>query len=235
MTISSTSIRKLFREHFPGDDPIRVGEGERKALAKTLLGPFEGDPWVDTKEWQRPAVEDEHRYVHLFTLNDPEDRYGCYSDNTYRLMLDEKRRLMIEGPRRSQSRETALISSSDELFAFIRECKHRLERQRALKSRRRKVRGFKHAAMQAQLKQVAREHGFTFMTEVSASRIKLWIKLTDKNAIELHFRPIRFPDVLPRLPSVIRALRESFEAEVKFKIVTPRGLPWRTEWIEPGE
>ncbi len=230
MTISNPSIKKLFREHFPGDDPIHVGEGEREALGKTLLGPFEDDPWVDTREWRLPAEEDKHRYVRLFSVSDP-DHYS-YSDNTFWLMLDDNRRLTIEGPYRSQSRESALLSSAGELIAFIRECKRRLERRRALRNRRRKVRGFKHAAMIAQLKQLGREHGFTFMAEASASRIKLWVKLDSRNAVELHIRPKSFARVLPRLPSVIRALRESFEAEVKFKIVTPRCLPWQGEWIE---
>ncbi len=232
MTLPSPSIKKLLREHFPGDDPIRVGEGEREAVADELLRPFEGDPWIDTKERGWLAKEDEPRFLRTLTLQDPQ-RSRSYHTTSFRLMLDEERRLTISGGYKL----SATVSSGDELVAFVRECKHRLERRRVLKKRRKKVRGFKHAAMVAQLKQLSREQGFEFLTEeTSTARVKLWIRLNEaQDAVEIYFRPNRYTEVLPHLPSVIRSLRESYAAGVSFKIVNCNALPWNAEWIGADE
>ncbi len=231
MTLPTPSIKKLLREHFPGDDPIRVGRGERRTVADELLRPFEGDPWVDTKERGWLSKDAEPRYLRTLTVQDP--RHS--STNRFRLMLDEERRLTID----AGYKLSAMVSSGTELVAFVRECKHRLERRRVLKKRREKVRGFKHAAMVAKLEQLSREQDFEFLTEeTSTARVKLWIRLTEEqDAVEIYFRPKRYSDVLPRLSSVIRSLRESYAAGVSFKIVNRNALPWNAEWLggEPDE
>ncbi len=230
MTLTHPSIRKLFREHFPGHDPLRVAAGERQTVAAALLRPFEGDPWIDSRESWVPAQARE-RYLHSFTLKDPERGYGYYSYDTFHLMLGPGRRLLIECGSAS-----AKVSSGEEIVAFVRECKRRLERRRALAKRREKVRGFQRAAMVAQLKEVAREQKFEFVTESSAVRVKLWIKLNeDQDAVEIHFPPKRYQEILPRLPAVIRSLKECYQAGVSFKVVTRRALPWGAEWLGAGD
>ncbi len=230
MTLTRPSIRKLFREHFPGHEPLHVAAGERKAIAAALLRPFEGDPWVDTRvSWVAPENRD--RYLHSFTLKDP-DR-GYYAEDLFHLMLDDRRRLLIK---LSYGSLSAPVSSGEEIVAFVRECKRRLERRRALAKRREKVRGFRRAAMVAQLKEIAREQQFEFYTESSPVRVKLWIKLNEQqDAVEIHFRPKRYQEILPRLPEVIRSLKESYRAGVSFKVVTRRALPWGAEWIGAGD
>ncbi len=228
MSLSRPSIRKLFREHFPGEEPIYVAEGERKAVAAELLRPFDGDRWVETREsWMREGARD--RYLRSFSIKDP-DR-GYYAENTFHLVLDDDRLLTVK---LSYGGLSAPISSGEELVAFVRECKRRLERRRALEKRREKVRGFKQAALVAQLKELAREQEFKFFTESSTVRVKLWIKLDDREAVEIHFPPKRTAEIMPRLPAVIRALKESHQAGVSFKVVTRRALPWGAKWIAAG-
>jgi hypothetical protein len=232
MTIPTPSIRKLFREHFPGEEPLRLSRDERQALAAALRQRFAGDDWVETEKEHWLSKEQQARHVHSFTLKDPDGPSYTYFSNTFRLMHDDGR-IVIES---SRSRLSAPVSSLDEVVSFILEGKRRLERQRALRSRREKVRGFKHAALVAKLKEMAREEKFDFATEATQQRVKLWVRLNENgDALEIVFAPKRLQDVLPRLPGVIRALRESWEAGLNFMTVSRRALPWGTDWIRHTE
>ena len=224
MTLTLPSIEKIFREHFPADQGLLVAEADRVPLVAELRQLFDGDEWETDRHAWWPHKGRVH-HLCSFTLKSPD---GGYSYTSFHLMLDESSRLTID----YSSQTSAKVGHLDDVASFVRECKRRFERQQALRKRREKVRGFKRAAMVAQLKKLAREEEFDFLTEFTVARVKLWIRVPDDpNVLHLHFSPKRFPEILPRLPEIVRALREAYAAGVSFKVMTRTGLPWRAEWI----
>jgi hypothetical protein len=231
MSLPHPSIAKLLREHFPGDAPLEIADDEREAFIARLRKRFKGDRFVDFERETTWVPEDERaRHLCTMRLHDPDGRYS-YGSDLFQLRLDESGRLEIEGGGYS-GKASAKVSSFEEVVAFVNEYKRRLERQRVLWKRREKVQTFQQAAMVAQVKKLAREEKIDVMAELTASRFKVWVRLNAKqDALEIHFPPRSFQEVLPRLPAVIRALRESWAAGVTFKTVNRRSLPWRGEWI----
>lgn len=232
MSLPHPSIRKLLREHFPGDAPLEIADDEREAFVSRLRKRFKGDRFVDFERGTTWVPEDERaRHLCTMRLHDPDGRYS-YGSDLFQLRLDELGRLEIEGGGFAAEKASAKVSSFEEIVAFVGEYKRRIERQQALGKRREKVQAFQEAAMVAQVRKLAREEGIDVMAQLTASRFKLWVKLTEKkDAVEILVPPRRFQEVLPRLPAVIRSLRESYAAGVTFKTVSRRSLPWRGEWI----
>ncbi len=228
--ISSASIAKLFREHIPGTAPLRLSAEERKAFVDEFLRRFEGDDWIDTRDsYSRGSPAEKKWQLHSFTVKDPDQR-SWYSSNRFQLLTDESGQILLHHGYYGRE-ASAGIGSLDEIVSFILECKRRLERLAAKRKRREKVRGFKHAALIAQVKEIAREEEFDFFTKFTPARITLWIKLDEAHNVEIYFAPKRLQETLPRLPTVIRALRASYEEGVTFKIGT-RHLPWGSKWIK---
>ena len=227
MSISSVSIQKLFREHFPGETPLRLEQAEREAWIAALKQRFEDDEQVDVDKVTWVMPDRQNRHLLTLDLKDPDRRYS-YRANTFRLVLDDNDdEVVIESAGMS-----AKVSHLDEIVTLLVECKRRLERQRTQRKRREKVRGFKNAAITAQLKEMAREERFEFAIEFGPQKVKLWIRLNEGNdALEISTSPKRFQSLLPDLPPMIRSLRETWQTGLKFKTVTRQSLPWRVEWI----
>jgi len=110
---------------------------------------------------------------------------------------------------------------------LVRHCKQRLERKRALQAKRGKVRQLLAQAILAQVRKLAREERFDFMSESDAQKLKLYVKLSDEHAIELHIPFREFKQILPQLRSAIVALRQLYQSGLRFHVVSRRALPWR--------
>lgn len=228
MGLPRSTIKKLLREDFPGAKPLVVDPAEREKLGAEIndrLGRFEG---VDTKDSGWVPEEQKPRLVASFSLIDPQPHYYYWSRDTFRLLLDDANRLTIKEARTGDS---ALVSDLDEIVRFVRHCKQRLERKRALQAKRGKVRELLAQAILAQVKKLAREERFDFMSETDAQKLRLYVRLSDEHAIELNIPFREFKRLLPQLRSAIVSLRQLYESGIRFHIVGQRALPWRKTWI----
>lgn len=227
MTLTRPSIEKIFTEYFPEDVGIHVAYGARKEFLVEVQEAFVSDVWEDTTKYAWMSKNDVQNHMCTYTLKDASSGYR-HSGEAFHLMLDDDRRLYI----RYRGDLRAQVSRVQELASFAQECQRRYERQLALRQRREKVRGFKQAAMLAQLKKLASEEEFDFRVDFTVARVKLWIRSTDEsNVIHIHFAPKRFQEILPQLPGMIRVLRETYAAGVSYKVMSRQGMPWGAKWI----
>jgi hypothetical protein len=228
MGLQRRTIQKLLREDFPGTNPLVVDPVAREKLGAEITSRLERFDGVDTKDYGWVPEAHKPRLVGSFAIIDPEPYYGYSTRDSFRLLLDDADRLTITATR---SGAAALVSDLDEIVQFMRHCKQRLERKRALHAKRGKVRALLAQAILAQVKKLAKEEQFDFMSESDAQKLKLYVRLSDEHAIELHIPFREFRQVLPQLRSAIVALRQLYQSGLRFHIVGRRALPWRQTWV----
>jgi len=226
MSIQTTTIRKFFREHFTGNSPIRISYGERENLREKIRQRISGIPNVKFSE--KPyyfSEKQKDRYVCGFSVDDPDSRHSYYSSESFSLVLDEMGNLTIK----QDYSEKALVSDLEEIVSFIAACKKRLERQKVLRSKRKKVRDFKAQAIVAQVRRLAKQEKFDFCTDTDNVKLKLFIKLSDTECIELQVPFSKFQEILPNLRAAVLSLREMTSTGIKFRL---RGVSsYHHKWI----
>ncbi len=226
MALDYRTIKKFFKEHFKGKNPIKVTSSKRKELAETIKQRLVGLHNVSTEKHRRYYMSKDrvNSLIYTFFINDPTSD-GYYSSNDFNFYVGEQMELTIEG-----SYSSAVVSDIDEVLAFISACQERLDRKNAQKRKREKVRDFKAQAIIAQVKKLAKEEKFDFYTQTDTVKLKLYVKLSDKVSIELHIPFKRFQEVLPNLQKAILALKELSASGIKFKVRSPSSYGWHS-WI----
>jgi hypothetical protein len=228
MALQRSTIQKLLREGFPGAKPLVVEPAGRQKLGAEITARLEGIDGVDTKDSAWMPEEQKPRHVASFTLIDPEPYYYYGGRDSFRLLLDDANRLTITEGHASGSR---LVSDVHEIVQFVHQCRQRLERKRALQAKRGKVRELLAQAILAQVKKLARQERFDFMSETDAQKLKLYVKLSDEHAIELSIPFRHFKQVLPQLRTAIVALRQLYQSGIRYHVVGRRTWPRRTTWV----
>ncbi len=224
MALQSNTIKKLFREIFKEDNPMRAVESEREGLDQKIRKLLEGMSNVKVDAHGR--TRDRELLVSRFSINEPGDRHRWSSSNHFRIVIDEMGRLAIK-----EWSASALISDFEELLEFVAVCRERIERRQVLKTKRRKIREFKTQAIIAQVKKLAKDEKFDFYTETDTVKLKLYVRLSDKECIQLFVPFNRFQEVLPNLRTAIVSLRELIDMGIKFKVKSSFG--WHSGgWIE---
>jgi hypothetical protein len=94
----------------------------------------------------------------------------------------------------------------------------RLERQQVLASKRHKVRELKSQAIIAQVKKLAKEEQFDFYAESDTQKLKLYVKLSAHECMELQIPFSKFQEALPHPHTTILGLRELYAGGIKFKL-----------------
>jgi hypothetical protein len=227
MGLQRRTIQKLLREDFPGTNPLVVAAGKREKVGADLKARLERLEGVDTNSsvWMRD--EEKRRFVCSFSVADPSEPSHYYRRDSFRLFLDETRRLTIK----DRYGTAALVSALDEVVQFVRDCKQRLERHKALRAKRGKVRELFAQAILAHVRKLAKEERFDFMSETDTQKLNLFVKLSDEHAVVLYIPFKEFKEFLPQLRSMIVSLRKLYQNGIRFRIVGRCGLPRRTGWI----
>lgn len=228
MGLQRRTIQKLLRENFPGTAPLVVAAADREVLSAEITARLQRCDGVDIREPGWVPEADKPRLVGTFAILDPEPYYYYGARDSFRLLLDDAGRLTIKAV---HSGDAALVSDLEEIVQFVYHCRQRLERQRALRAKRGKVRTLLAQAILAQVKKLAREERFDFMSESDAQKLKLYVRLSDEHALELHIPFREFKPLLPQLRSAIVALRQLYQSGLRFHIVSRRALPWRQAWV----
>lgn len=212
MTLSTSTIKKLLHEHFPGAQPRRLDAAEKAAFTTTISQRLASLPGVKVNEYAYVPESQKAPFVCSFTFAMPSQQY-YFSYKRFALLVNERQELMLDAPGGS-----AVVSTIDELVAFATACVERLQRQQVLSSKRQKVRDLKAQAIIAQVKQLARDEQLTFSTASDTHKLKLYVKLSARECIELHIPFAKFQDVLPHLRATILALRELHRRGIPFKL-----------------
>lgn len=214
----SLPISKLFRTYFTGNTPLKPDTKEMGTIAETLKKRLTGLKYLSTQN--RYYRDEKKSPVFEFQISHPSHyHWGMY----FEIVLNEKNELAIRNYRQSVP-----ISSLDEIFSFVSGCQEQVEKSLAQEAKRKKVREFKSQAIIAQVKQIAKEDRFDFYTESDTFKLKLYVKMSDKDCIELYVPFKSFQDVLPNLRSAIRSLRELYDRGIRFRNRCGSSL---SEWI----
>jgi hypothetical protein len=228
MPLQHRTIQKLLREDFPGTNPLVVDPARREKIAADLKARLERLDGVDTKEHSWVREEEKPRFVCSFSILDNEAYYYYASRVSFHLLLDNTNRLILKETRCGSS---ALVGDLDEVVRFVRHCKQRLERQKALRSKRGKVRDLLAQAILAHVRKLAHEVRFDFMSETDAQKLNLFVKLSEEHALVLPIPFKEFKQFLPHLRLAIVTLRQLYQSGLRFQIVGRHGLPCRKTWI----
>ena len=228
MGLQSRTIQKLLREDFPGAKPLVIGPSEREKVGAEIKARLERIDGVDTKDYVYVRDAEKPRLVATFSILDPDSYYYHSGRHGFRLLVDDAGRLIVKS---DHAKDPALVSDIDEIVRFVRHCKERVERHKALKAKRGKVRDLLAQAILAHVRKLAREERFDFMSETDAQKLNLYVKLSDEHAILLHIPFKEFKEFLPQLRTAIVTLRQLYQNGIRFSIVRRAGLPWRKSWV----
>jgi hypothetical protein len=228
MSLAIRTIQKLMREAFSESRPLVFSPTERSNVAADVLerlGRIEG---VDTKDKGYLREDEKSRFVCEFSLIDPDAYYYYGTRQYFRLLLDGAGRLTFQD---SHGNSSAMVSNLDEVVGFVRQCKQRMDRRKALKAKREKVRELQSQAIIAVVRKLAKEGRFDFAFEADPQKLNLYVKLSEQNALVLHVPFKDFKECLPRLGPAIASLRELYQSGIRFQIRGRRIMPRRQSWI----
>lgn len=231
LKLPQPSIRKLFREDFSGRQPILIDRARLSEETKrweTRLRDIEG-----VHVTRHPGDKDSRsRTICRFTIPDYQTDADYYRSDELRLEYDDQGQLTIQSYRRWSRSHSALVSDLDEIRTFVRHVQQRYSRRHAAAKKREKVRQFKSKAIVAQVKKLAREEGFDFATTGDTVKIRLFVKLSMRDMVEISIPFKQFEKVLPKLRVAIQSLRELYGEGLRFKVSPVSHLPWHAEWID---
>lgn len=222
-------MKKLLRDHFPGETPIRVEPGKREQLGREILQHLErfGES-VDTQARHYYYSESsKERPVCSFALVDP-DR-NSYHNDYFELFVGDAGELVLKHGHDQAA--TTPVASLDELDSFIRDCRQRFQRRQALTAKRQKVRDLKAHAIVAQVKKLAKELEFDFKTETDRQKLKLFVKLSGQHAVRVDVPFNKFEETLPHLRTMISSVRDLYDTGIRFNLVNRAKWGWRSNWI----
>jgi hypothetical protein len=231
LKLPAPSVRKRLRDDFPGQAPLRV---DRANLAE------------ESKRWQRElrAIEGVHvtrhpgdkdsrsRTLCRFTIPDPDAEGHYWRSDELRLEYDDEGQLTLVSYRGRSPQYDAVVSDLDEIKTFVRNVLAAYARRQAAAKKREKVRQFKSKAIVAQVKKLAREQRFDFAATGDTVKVRLFVRLSERDMIEISVPFKQFEKVLPKLRETIESLRQLYDEGLRFKMMPVSHLPWDTEWIE---
>ncbi len=228
MALDIRSINKLLKDAFNETNPIHVNPAEREVLGASITQQLTRIEGVDTKSYQYLPEAERARVVCTFAIPDPDSPSFYRANNNFRLVLDENDLITLKTERRGSQ---ARVSDVDEVTQFIMQVKQRLTRRQAQRVKRQKIRDLKAQAIIAQVKQLAKAEQFDFMTQTDSQKLKLFVKLSDRDVLEIHIPFSQFQHILPQLQTTIASLRELHASGLRFNITSGQGRFWRAEWI----
>lgn len=229
MSISSPTLRRLFREQFSGTSPLLVTQAARAELTAEISNRLLVMKYVKCEErhYYRDPQEKE-RLLWAFAMTAPSSRFGYASSSSFSIQLNQRNQLTIAG-----WRIEALVSSVDELVAFVAACQDVFERTALQKEKRQKIRELKAQAIGARVKAIAKEDKFDFYTHTDSQKLTLFVRLSESESVELRIPFNKFEEVLPHLRSSIASVRELYARGIKFKIGQSSPSGWRNQrWIQ---
>ncbi|MEZ4868023.1 MAG: hypothetical protein R3C14_42235 [Caldilineaceae bacterium] len=232
MAIPNPTLRRLLRERFSGESPLQVTPEARTSLAEQIHQRLAGMNYVETERTSHYVDQREKdRFVCAFAINEPADRYRYGNSTSFSLKLNERGALTI-----AHYSLDALVSSIDEVVAFVTACQEVVERKHAQKQRRQKVRDLKAQAIVAKVKNMAKEDQFDFYTQTDTQKLTLYVRLSDTESVELQVPFSKFEEVLPHLRASIQAVRALHARGIKFKLGQFQPSGWRSQqWIRHNE
>jgi hypothetical protein len=224
------SIRKLLRDCFPGQSPIEVDLRHRPQLVKDWRSRLEKIEGI--RVTNHPGDNDSRsRTLCRFTIPDPHQNAQYWRSDELRLEYSEELQLRIIADRWRGETVAVRVSSAEEIADLARQTLQRYARRHAGAKKREKVRRFKSNAIIAQVEKIAAAEKFDYATSVDSQKLRLYVRLSKQEIIEIQIPFSRFEKVLPQVKNTIAMMRDLYQDGLKFKMATTHRLPFQTEWV----
>lgn len=235
MKLPYQSIRKLIRDCFPAQSPIKIDLRRRGDEVKRWRENLEKINGV--RVTNHPADNDSRsNTLCRFTIPDPHQDEHYWRSDELRLEYDEELILNITAAAHwGKQALSSPVSSVDEIEGLVRQTLDRYARRHAGENKREKVRRFKTNAILARVDQIAATEKFDYTTVLDDKKFKLYVRLSKRDLIEIQIPFDRFEKVLPELKNTISMMRALCDQGVKLKTGTERLLPWRAEWVRHSD
>ncbi|MEM7531086.1 MAG: hypothetical protein AAF639_02825 [Chloroflexota bacterium] len=247
MSMPDNTLRKLMQTYFATQQALQIPEEERdswEAKIRERLSAIRDIGFELSYNYSsRYAFDD---CICNFYIQDPDResgsssrRYGFDHDKVkFRLLRNIKGELVIEheygGP-------ASFVASLDQLVSFIEACQVQLDRRYTNVQKKQKLRDLKEQAIVASVKQLAKEEGFAYYTKSNSIRMYLYVRLSERECLELQIPFNKFEALFPQLRTIIQSARGLYEQGVKFKVKQNSDYKneqrhgYSTLWIQPED
>ncbi|MBI4819198.1 MAG: hypothetical protein HY791_23200 [Deltaproteobacteria bacterium] len=215
MSLAGPTLIKLARESFRGASPMVITERDLPDLRERIRALVEPIDWVT---WDTRTGIHGREYFATFSIRDPDEA----SWRTEAILLSRaKEHLQLK----VGFDVTALVSDLDEIRTFTREFKSRLERGRALRIKRQKIRNLKYEGVLAEIKRAAVLDEFDFITEILPHHVNLYVGLSGDRCLLIRIPFGSVQQTLSKIRPTIAKVRQLHADGVSFQITGTRS--WR--------
>lgn len=194
-----------------------ITEEELPDLRERIRALVEPIDWVT---WDRHIGSHGRNYFATFSIQDP-DEQTWRTDAILLSRTDSHLQLQV-----GYNGVKALVSDLEELRTFVRAFKVKLERRRALRIKRQKIKNLKYEGILAEIKRAAAMDKFDFNTQILQHHVNLYVKLTGDRSLLIRIPFGSIQHTLSKIRPTIAKVRELHADGVSFQITgTPHS--WR--------
>jgi len=224
------SVNKLFRECFSGDSPVHVDLKKRSEFTKQWYNQLSKIDGV--RLTNHPGDRDPRsRTLCRFTIPEPHLDHQYWRTDELRLETNDEQQLILTLGNWRRSDIVAVVSSVDEIANLVRQTLQRYARRQASERKRDKVRQFKSKAILAQVEKMATEDRFDYAATTDTKKLKLFVRLSASDLIEIVIPFARFEQVVPQLRDTIATMRNLHQNGLRFRTSTRQRLPHGVQWV----
>lgn len=226
MAIHIRTFEKTIAAACENNKPLIIeSQTAQQAFITALKDPLSKDKRIDhvymgtVQNSKRPLY---HRAS--LTIRCPR-RYTYFSPD---IQFNEQNELVITG---SRFKKNYYINDLDSIFAVV-EALHKLYiKEDQEETKKEKINALKATSMFGKLKEIAEEDGFEYAITRKKLYAVLLIKLTNRDALNIHVPYKNFQEVMQQVRPLIKTIRELTQQGITFKIQGFGYISWNT--IEP--
>lgn len=229
MKLPVQSVNKLFRECFLGCSPVHVDLKKRADITKDWYGKLSKIDGI--RLTNHPGDRDSRsRTLCRFTIPEPHLDHQYWRTDELRLEYNDEHQLILTLGNWRRGDIVALVSNLDEIADLVRQTLQRYARRHAAEKKRDKIRQFKSKAILAQVDKMAEEDRFDYAATNDTKKLRLYVRLSTTDLIEIVIPFTRFEQVVPKLRETISTMRELHRNGLRFRTTTRQRLPVGVQW-----
>jgi hypothetical protein len=222
-SLQTSTIKKIFREHFMGEVPIVKCAPEKKMLIseiKKKLTTMKG--FAPSDRYYYPYTEKKSEEICHFKVLSPSQHYNY---PIFTIRFNAQNELLIE----QWNVHSSLVYHLEQIYTLFDKITVELKRLDAnyLKSqskrqsdqiKREKIKGLKRKAIIARIHEIAKEERLEFYLIEHATKFKLAIRLAKSEKMEIDIPYSKFQEILQNLRVMIQTIREFHDLGITLKM-----------------
>lgn len=219
MSLNTRTIAKLLREHFIGETPLVKEESQQKTFISSLKLKLKNIKGVETSYYHSNLDNDPDKLCYFSVHGDEEFRY--YWHDSFIVKFNPDNILIIE--RHYDHDNSVKVYQVEQIDSFIEELKDRYDKQKMLRLKKQKINTLKQQAIIAKVKEFAKEDQFDFRTQGYGTKLKLMIRIEERQVVEIDVPYKEFQEVLKEVRSIVQSIRELQKSGLTFRLKSNSG------------